>query len=460
VATLGNDSLRSHLSDFETTTSDLLRPEEARAMLNFAALFHETLYLTDTAIGDHELIIKSFKEGHHGLFFQIRRLGEEGILRVLYRDKVVVRGKELESGKLIPIRKIFEGWRHRDKVEWGGDTGFTTVVPDNERFAYYREVEEWLSRYDIVTPYNPDLPKNAFREAIRGQLGTSPSTLLQTVTGLPSEIQDKYFKATEDPWFTNAELWRHLREVKELPPAREAIILQAHINQQCYADLTNAGQATHDRGAQSLASYNLELKRHRPLGMEAESTITPPENLADLLKDAPVQLYSPGLQMFEELSPEEIVTIRRHARPLFELAHRAVATEEDLKKLHQGYLKELGKYWNFIVDRFEDKHRDKMLHRTPVGLFVEKELGTLGPLYDKYGTDVLPLVLRFVLHVASPLVGPALKGLNRIGYIFLYGRTPGNERLRSQLPPLEWRTPPVGASRGLLILDGTSGKAA
>lgn len=170
MAPSSDDSLRSHLSDFETTTSDLLRPGEARALLNFAALFHQAVYLTDTAIGDHGLIIRSFREGHHGLFFQIRRLGEAGILRILYRDKVVVGGKELHSGKLIPITKIWEGWAHRDKVEWGGETGFTTVVPDDDRRAYYREVEEWLYRNNIVFSYNPDLPKSAFRDVVRTQL--------------------------------------------------------------------------------------------------------------------------------------------------------------------------------------------------------------------------------------------------------------------------------------------------
>jgi hypothetical protein len=273
-------------------------------------------------------------------------------------------------------------------------------------------------------------------------------------------VQQKCFRATEDPWFTNAELWRHLHGARHLPAAREAIILLAHINQKCYADLTNAGPATHDRSVHSLASYNLELKRRRPLGMEIESTIVPPENLSDLLREAPVQLYSPGLQMFEQLSVEDIVTIRRHADPLFNLALRTVETEEELEQLHRDYLRELGKYWEFIIDGFEKKHPEKMRRPTRVGLFVERELGTLGPLYDKYGSEVFAIVLRFALPVVFPFVGLLLKGLNKIGFVLLHERTPENERLRSQLPPLEWRTPPVGSSRGLLSLEGTPARSA
>jgi hypothetical protein len=176
----------------------------------------------------------------------------------------------------------------------------------------------------------------------------------------------------------------------------------------------------------------------------------------DFRGSAPVQLYSPGLGMFEQLSVEDIVTIRRHAGPLFGLAHREVETVEELEKLRRNYLNELEKYWNFIVDRFEKEHPEKMIRLTRVGLFVERELGKLGPLYDKYGTDVFSLVLRFLVPVVSPFVSPVLKGLNHIGFTFLHERTPENERLRSQLPPLEWK--PAGP-RGLLNLEGTSAKA-
>ena len=110
--------------------------------------------------------------------------------------------------------------------------------------------------------------------------------------------------------------------------------------------------------------------------------------------------------MFEQLSLEDIVTIRRHAGPLFGLAHRGVETVEELEKLRRDYLNELEKYWNFIVDRFEKEHTDKMIRLTRVDLFVERELGKLGPFYNKYGTDVFSLVLRFLVPVVSPFVSP------------------------------------------------------
>src|SRR3954467_12363245 len=92
---LSNPTLRTHMADFETTTAYLLRADEALSLLNFAALFNQISYITDTALGDHELLIKSFSEGSSGIFFHLSSLAQEGMLRVLCRDKVVVSGKQL-----------------------------------------------------------------------------------------------------------------------------------------------------------------------------------------------------------------------------------------------------------------------------------------------------------------------------------------------------------------------------
>jgi hypothetical protein len=48
------------LVPFETTSA-LLREVEAVALLNFAALFHEQVYLTDTVLGDFQILISSFQ---------------------------------------------------------------------------------------------------------------------------------------------------------------------------------------------------------------------------------------------------------------------------------------------------------------------------------------------------------------------------------------------------------------
>jgi len=441
--------LCSHLADFETTTSHLLRPQEARALLNFAALFHEVIYLTDTALGDHKLIINSFQqEGHSGLFFHVKRFIEEGILRVLCRDKVVVQDKVLVSSNPT-IREIFEGWQYRDKVMWGGEIGFTTVVGDQVRLAYLREVDDLLLRFDAIHRYNPDVPKASFRDIVREQLNSEEPTMLsESVAQLPTELQREYFNATKDPWFTNAELWRVL---KAAPFANESIILHAHINQLCFADITGAGQSGHDRSARSLASFNLELQRRQPLALAVDATLAPPKNLQELLESAPVQLRSPGVEMFDQLSVERVVALRRRAKPIFELAHRRIQRPHELEDLRRAYLGALEKYWGYIIETFEAMHPEKLVRPSRLGLFVERELPTLGWLYQKFGKSVFAVLLRLGLTSAPPPVsaptGLVVDATHQLGVILLHERNADDKQLRGEVPPREWYP------RGILGLD-------
>jgi len=211
-----NSAFSAHFADFETTTSNLLRMPEALALLNFAALFHETIYVTDTAVGDHGLIITSFQQNpYSGLFRHLRDLIEARIVKVLARDRVAVGEKVLVPREPM-ISDIYEGWVFRDKNAWHGETGFTTLVDDSVRRAYNREVDDLLARYNAIRRYDPDVPKRAFRQHIRDLLNRENGSILaRSVGSLPEEKQRQYRDVLENNWFTNAELWRVLKDLKE-----------------------------------------------------------------------------------------------------------------------------------------------------------------------------------------------------------------------------------------------------
>ena len=438
--------LRSHLADFETTTSHLLRPGQARALLNFAALFHEVIYLTDTALGDSQLIIDSFRqETSRGLFHQISRLIQEGILHVLCRDKIVVRGKVLVPHDPT-IREIFEGWQYRDRVEWGGEPGYTATVEDRVRLSYFREVDQLLSHRNAIHRYNPDIPKSAFRNRIREHLGRD-ATLSKSLARLPAGLRRKYLKATQDQWFTNAELWRVL---KRTDSADEAIILHAHINQQCYADLTESGQSAHDRSVISLASFNLELQHRHPLALEVDATLAPPKNLEELLDSAPVKLRSPGIEMFERLPIEKVIALRRRAKPMFDLARRVVRTPQELEDLRRQHLRALEGYWGYICQTFEEMFPEKLLQPSRLALFLEREVPPLNWLYQKFGKSIFAMLLRLVIPGASGLSassGLLSDAVHSLGVLFVQERSDEDLTLRHTVPPMQWRP------RGILGLD-------
>lgn len=431
METVQGSPLCSHLADFETTTSDLLRPGQAIALLNFAALFHEVIYLPDTALGDHELILKSFQQQAHAGFFQhLRGFIEEGILRVLVRDKVVVSG-DLRVPHNPTISQIVEGWLHRDKTQWKGERGYTVEIADKVRLAYCREIDDLIAQPGVIHRYDPDIVKAGFRQTIREQIESAPTRLSASVARLPRELQREYRKALIDPWFTNAELWRVLKRAKN---PGDSIILHGHINQQCLANVVDAGQSTQDSTASSLASFNLELQRRRPFAPEVEAAISPPKNLEELMERAPVLLPSPGVEMFEHLSVPMVVTLRRKAKKVFEIARRQI-TPTQLEEVRVEYLKALERYWEQILQTFESMNPEKMKSPTRLALFIEEELPTLDWLYKKFGRNLLPLLLRIKLGPAS---GAGTDLMNRVGIIILQDRTPLNESLRGAVPPGRW----------------------
>ncbi len=439
--------LRSHLADFETTTSHFLQGPEALAILNFAALFHEEVFLTDTALGDHQLVIDSFfrEKLRAGLFSQISGLAQAGILRFLYRDKVVVADKLLYTNPT--IREIYEGWLRRDKLLWAGEKGFTsTVTQPYDRLAYYREIESLSqSRPDIIHRYNHDIPKESFRIRVREQL-EGATMLSASLSRLPSRLRQRYIKATKEPWFTNAGLWRVLKKARE---GSEAIILHAHINQSCFADITGAGQSEHDRTAGSLATFNLELQHRRPFAPELDAVLNPPKNLEGLLERARVQL-TPGIEMFSQLTVTQIIELRRQASGIFGLARRVVRTPEDFVNLRDEYVKAIQRHWDYIIDIFESEHPQKMIQPSRAGLFLEEQLPSLSWLGQKFGKSIFTMLLRFKVGVAAPLLSDAAQYL---GFLFLQERTPVNEQLRGQKPLFEHY--PQWSPRGILALDST-----
>ncbi len=288
--------------------------------------------------------------------------------------------------------------------------------------------------------YNPDLVKAEFRRMIRAQLENGSTRLSRTVAELPRGLQRKYREALDDPWFTNAELWRVLRNAKN---AGESIILHGHVNQQCFANLVAAGQSAQDITPQSLASFNLELQLRRPLAPEADATLYPPKNLDELMERAPVLMPSPGIEMFERLSVQKVVALRRKAKRVFEIARRQISPVR-MEDLRDDYLHALEGYWQYILETFEEMEPEKMKSPTRLGLFIEQQLPSLDWLYKKFGRSIFALLLRIKFGPAGSTIGDAV---NHIGVYVLQERTALNESLRGAIPPGRW------FRRGILGLD-------
>lgn len=436
--------LSRHLAEFETTTASWLRAKEALALLNFTVLFNEEAYLSDTAVGDNRLIIENYlSDPYSGLYRQIRELIEAKILKVHLRDKVIVAQKTLcacDPG----IQEVFEGWEYRDKNYWNGQVGFTTVVESRARRAYNRQIDELLIRNNAIRRYSHDAVKDNFRQRIRDVMARNGgSTLSRFVSSLPEAIQHKYHETLKEERFTYAELWRLIKDVKE---AEQCIFLHAHVNEQCFADLTGSGLACREPGEVPIASFNLELERCSPWQDGADATMEPPTSLKELFEKAPVHLPPLGVELLSKLSVDQILSIRCHAARHFALSKTPISINRQ-PSIEDEYLVSLTKYWHEIIFELQRLFPDQCTRHGNAALFLERHLPSLNRLNRQFGRSIMAIVLRIKFPIIAPVARAIANKVYQAGFVLL-SETP-NEMLHLQMavPPIPWST------RALLALD-------
>lgn len=426
-------SLSIHLGEFETTIANCLKERDLLATLNFAALFHETLFLTDTAMVDHKLILDSFNDEHFGLFSQIRQFMDKGILRVLLRDKMVAVGTDYDV-KLNPtFQDLFFAWLRRDKQLFAGKRGFTTSMPENERREYNETAYRMAEENGALERYNADIPRETFRTLIKEQLDTQGEFKLR-VEQLPKTGIGPYLEVVKEKYFTNAEFWRILRDLHD-PIARELIFLHSHITQQCYANVTTSGQTGFDRMKNDLPLFNRELRHCEPEALSVP--MTPPPNLNMLWGRAQVHLLAPTMEMLASMPASKIVQIRNEtpAQSLFKFAKKPLIVEK-FEKMQMKYLNLIRDTLNTIMSHLAESIPDSMYTANKVGLFLEKNIDSkVRTSFRKYAPAVTTWLLR---SNGVPCAGTLSKKVHNLGVVMLRKPTPEADNLREQIPPSDF----------------------
>ena len=148
--------------------------------------------------------------------------------------------------------------------------------------------------------------------------------------------------------------------------------------------------------------------------------------------------------MIGRLSVQQVVALRRHAQPLFDLARKTLQPE-DIEETRRAYLGAMERYWRYVVEQLEKLYPDRLFRASRVGIFEEKQLPSLGPLFKKFGPKVTVFLLRF-----NPITAPLSTFfggvLEQAGAVLVQERTPEAEDLRVLVPPSEWYP------RGILAL--------
>jgi hypothetical protein len=438
---------QSHRSliPLETTSANLTDETSAVTLVNFAALFHERIYLTDTVLGDHRLLIESSASTNSaGLYNTVSGMIKAGILIALYRDRVVLRGSTLTASEPT-LHDIYEGWQQRDRKEWKNKSGITTFGVDPQlRFRYYKAVHNILVDQKAIARYNPDVTKELFRQGVRNHLGRNQGILQSRVAQLPRNVRRVYESALDDDWFTYAEVWRALKPYLEDPKTFEVadnlIVLHAHLNQQGMADVVGAGQSLESDGRSPIAAFHRELMESSRDLQTVEASLDPPENLRELLDQALVTLEAPAIRLIAQFSVEEIVSLRKHAKELFALTNRSLVgnVPGETDTLRRDYVKELGKYWEYIIETMERKS-PKTLKKYPMTIWMEEHAPAVHRAFADYGKPVETMLLRLGKMPGASLVGgTVIQAVQDLSAVVFQEKTDLNLDLRAALPPKQW----------------------
>jgi hypothetical protein len=449
--------LHRSLIPLETTFANLADEEAAVALVNFAALFHEKVALTDTVLGDHRLLIESSSSTNSAsLYNTVMGMVDAGILTALYRDKVVVRASTVSADEPT-LRDIYAGWQLRDRKEWNNKSGITSSEIDPQlRLRYYDAIHEALARNNAIMRYDPDETKKAFREAVRIQLGKHHGILSTRIGRLPRKARRDYECTLKDEWFTYAEVWRALRpylaDENMFNDTEELLHLHAHLNQQQMANAVAAGQSLQGYGRAPIAAFHRELVEELPALQTVEAHLDPPENLHELLDQALVRLDAPSIRLIAQFSVDEIINLRKHGKSLVALANRPLLSNAlgEVEILRRDYVRELGKYWEHIIEAMEKKTPNKLI-KYPMTIWMEEHAPKVHDAFVRYGKPVETMLLRLGKNVpgAGLFGGIAIEGLHHLGAVVFQENTDLNQPLRSAVPPREW------VPRGFLGLEPT-----
>lgn len=441
------DTLATYLHDFEPTIQGYIKtPAQLRGILNFSALWHEVVYLNDTAIGDNPHLIYSFiASPDTGLYFTVREFIKAGILQPLFRKKVAIRESVLVESHPT-LSDIYAGWRLRDK---NSPDKFLSKEFGSQRDRYNRTVDQLLFRdtSNSVIWYDPDDVKPLFRDRIRQQLNRN-SELLQLIEKvLPIEGQRKYQNiCNNDPYFTNADLWNLVRDIES---AKDLIIAQGHINQQCYADSILAGMTGSDLSNTQLAKFNWNMN----VGSTYEVPVNPPASLDEVFEQAAVILQAPTIELLGLLTPEQVLQLREEAKKTIFKVARSEAGQISLEKFRKIYLNAIIKYWNYVCEFLEKEYPKYVEKKRRLGIFSCEALPSIPPEIRKFAIYItiastavnyfIPYVepIKTVLTVAT-LIGSqyiANRIYSALRYHVLFEDTPAMKEMREKLPPQVWR---------------------
>jgi hypothetical protein len=434
----------TYAHDFETILYPYTNRHKLLGVLNFSALLHENIYLHDTALGDNPYILGDFRYRRgQGLDLAIDEFTKAGILRFLIRNEVAIpdRDKVLVA-KDPTLWDTYRGWLERDP---DSTEKFMTRWHGKVRERYYRIKDDLLfHRFPAsIIRYDPDEHKPAYRETIL-DLVDGRSSLHDLVAQLPEQKRTTYIQVLRNPFFTNVDLWKVVKDMCNAPEtsirnlANKLIIAQCHINQLCYADIVRSGMTGTDLTTLSLVRFNLEATSC--IQQEESMQVSSEFAFDDLFEQADWKMSFPPIELLGVLSPKDIFEMRAVANMTIFKVIKQEFGEKTLEQIRDDYVRALKEYLHYIHEYlYRHYPTARETQESSLGLFIPGKLRLYGRHVDVTrvtGTIAfwLGVLIDLALQVPIPIVGSFIndkvkewirKRLDKLGLVLLYSKAPG-----------------------------------
>ncbi len=432
-------TVSSLLSDFETTTSKYLSESNAIAILNFAALFHEELYIVDTALGDTQIFFDSFNRSleENGIYPRLKKLIKSGILKCLFRDEFKIDGKVIYTNP--SLADNYEGWEERGRVHSELKNAYMNTTHENVRKSYLKHFDYFLFEEvdNAIIRYSGDITKQSYRDIILKDLN-SDSELHKLVVQLPKDLQHSYIKICQSKtFFTNADLWNIIHKIQK---AEQLVMLQGHINQQCYANLILTGLTGSDYNKKPfLADYNLDYYTKVD---EIKLKLTPPYSLNEVLEQADAKIKSPGFEILTKLKHDDIIKLRKIAKHTIFKYSKQKLKPDDIEKTYKNFIDDMKKYWEEIIEYVLIEYGYVDDKQSAMQLFIKDKFPGMTDYLSEHGLSLIFNIGKFFDPVIEPVAEHVVKPLWKPLKIRFFHKYPERyKQLVKEIPPDKWKIP-------------------
>jgi hypothetical protein len=416
------------------------REPELRGLLVLAALFNERLYVHDTQLADHVLLVSSYlrhKDDEQALYILLEDLIRSGIVRVSLRTSVYVanRGKEIPISSLNELQSVF---RERSVSGW--------VPPEN--FEARAKMLEALDQLVLATEpsrYNYSAVKQTFITNVRHFAELNGTEHYRLLRAMPSTFRSQYDALLDQSWFSFIDI---IELCAKQGMRQDSLFVQSHglIDEICYAEWNkNRMIGSNANSWQAEVDVSpIKGRRPNPDGLKPLAYLGDEASLSPILQDKIIaEIETPGLSLLGTLSIADILTLRDQGKDLFRLRILMSETENDFE---MRFADAALKYWDEICRHIRSVRPVLATDRTKVAVFLRKELPTLsswgGPVASfaiDAGIDALGMVLPGLA------VGDALRSRirNVVSLRFLfYGDSRELKQLKRCMPETAWLLSP------------------